>query len=478
MANRAAMERSQSSDSPVVSIECVGGSSKAEEWGPEIVQTGDVVEEIRINGAPVVRAPFKGGKAAVQKMLHAAFKRGDTSIQVRVRRGAAAAERERKDLTGCVVPSGKKSYVVRSIHDPNYMVGFADRTESECLDVQKSRSTRAISALTKSHVHDGFIKYPWEDKKMKACSLPNYKMVLDGASFLSILILPKALDSNNTSHYDTFDETMGRAYAWLHSSRRSGVPISFANLQTEGLLTKISGEMASATVNNINDLQDIINLSLYGFEDYHGVDLGVVKAIRLWYRPVGGEIPIQINLHPNDNRLGFAVSRNDEGFIYISSVEEESIQGDEAPSTRCGLKDLYKRAKSASKLLIISRISHEKVLPWMVAPDGSIRCFDTISLSQKLSLFRQALVPFSIHVLLWDRHVNGGGNRRGGQQQQVLVGTTSEAEAPERVSSEERDSVSSNNNVVIGDEVVNVERESIGDVSFRFDDVLLPSSWV
>lgn len=84
----------------VVAIECVAGGSRAEEWGPgssETVQTGDVVEEILIGvggrGGPAAHAaPFKGGRAAVQRLLHSAYKRGDTSVEVRVRRPAHAQQ--------------------------------------------------------------------------------------------------------------------------------------------------------------------------------------------------------------------------------------------------------------------------------------------------------------------------------------------------------------------------------------------------
>ena len=150
----------------VVAIECVAGGSRAEEWGPgssEAVQTGDVVEELLIGvggrGGPAAHAaPFKGGRAALQKLLHAAYKRGDTSVEVRVRRhaqggggsgelapaaGAATAAR----MQACIVPqesvggggggiglgrSGRQ-YVLRSIRDPNYAVGLVDRMESECI---------------------------------------------------------------------------------------------------------------------------------------------------------------------------------------------------------------------------------------------------------------------------------------------------------------------------------------------------------
>lgn len=77
---------------------------------------------------------------------------------------------------------------------------------------------------------------------------------------------------------------------------------------------QISGETASATVNSgsLSDLSSLSNASLYGFEDYHGVDIGVVKAVRLWYTAAVGEMPIEIQLKEDDTKLGFAISRTDE----------------------------------------------------------------------------------------------------------------------------------------------------------------------
>lgn len=156
------MERSQStglrssSSSAVVAIECLTGSSKAEEWNGEMPQTGDVVEELRMGGGgggsggsggdphgpppSILRAPFKNGRAGLQRLLHSAFKRKDTSVLVRVRRGID----QFTELHSCIVPcdpppSGaprRPSYLLRSIKDPNYAVTFADKTEAECMALQ------------------------------------------------------------------------------------------------------------------------------------------------------------------------------------------------------------------------------------------------------------------------------------------------------------------------------------------------------
>lgn len=72
--------------------------------------------------------------------------------------------------------------------------------------------------------------------------------------------------------------------------------------------------MASSTVNSgsLADLPNLANASLYGFEDYHGVDIGVVKAVRVWYTAAAGEMPVEITLEEGDAKLGFAISRTEE----------------------------------------------------------------------------------------------------------------------------------------------------------------------
>ncbi|TKW33814.1 hypothetical protein SEVIR_2G264200v4 [Setaria viridis] len=463
--------RRREAEAPVVALECVAGSSKAEEWGGGggVVQEGDVVEAVRVGRgsrgggtatALELEAPFKGGRAGLHKALHAAFKRGDTSVEVRVRGG--------RELQACIVPhhaspgggggggGGRKQYVLRSMHDPNYVLGFVDRLESECLVLQGTRSTRVASALSKAQLQDGYVAYPWEKKMRDTLRMPN------SSCYLSMLVLPKALDSN-ACRYESFDDTLARANAWICSAQASGIPVDYRNVQSEALLTKISGETASATVNSgsLSDLSNVTNATLYGFEDYHGVDIGVVKAARLWYSSIG-ELLLEIPLEEGDTRLGFAISRTEEGFIYISSVvDDEECKG---PSSRSGLRDLFNRAKEASKLLVISRVSNEKVLPWMISSSGSVRCFDTISLSQKLSLHRLAVRPIELHLLAWEKPA--GPVERIFHSPKLPLPSTLLPQPHQNVVTE---SVEPR---------VDAEQDYVGDLSFRLDDISFESSWV
>lgn len=467
----------------VLSVECLKGSSTADEWTGDMLQTGDIVEEILIgsgsssSGSRSIsyKAPFKNGKSGVQKILQKSFKNKETSIVVRVRRGRD----ELAELHACVVPESgyKNKYVLRSIEDPNYAVGFTDRSEAECFELQASRSSRIVSALQRAKLQDGYVAYPWE-KKMQELLIPT------SSSFLSLLLLPKASD-RVASRYNDLEDTLARANAWLYASQASGVPIVFMNIQTESLLTKISGETASSTVNagSFSDLSRLANVSLYGFEDYHGVDLGVVRAVRLWYAPLCGEFAIEIKIKEDDTKLGFAISRTEEGFIYVSSVMDDD---DNVPSTRSGLSNLYKEATSSSRLLVVSRLSNQKVLPWMVSSTGAVRCFDTVSLSQKLSLHRHAKVPFLIHVLLWDGTLpsppSAGGSGRFRSVSPPVMPLPPEiqlARQPSQNQIQPLPAADIPSDVVVGNEAdIRLDRDTAGETSFRFHYFSLPNNWV
>ncbi|KAI5596208.1 hypothetical protein POPTR_003G207600v4 [Populus trichocarpa] len=467
----------------VLSIECLKGTSKADEWKVDMLQTGDIVEEILIGsgsssssssgsgGLTRYSAPFKNGKSGVQKILHNSFKNKETSIVVRVRRGGD----EFAELHACVVPESgyKNKYVLRSIADPNYSVGFTDRSEAECFELQASRSSRIVSALQRAKLQDGYVGYPWEKRMQELLDVPN------SSSFLSLLLLPKASDPV-ASRYNDLEDTLARANAWLHASQASGVSIVFMNIQTESLLTKISGETASSTVNagSLSDLSNLAHVSLYGFEDYHGVDIGVVRAVRLWYAPLCGEFAIEVKIQEDDTKLGFAISRTEEGFIFISSV----MDGDEnAPSTRSGLSNLYKEAKSASRLLVVSRVSNEKVLPWMVSSTGAVRCFDTVSLSQKLSLHRHAKVPILIHVFLWDRTLPlpSAGSARFKSVSPPVLAFPPEIQLAHHLSQNQILPLPADvPNDAVNEAEGRLDRDTAGEASFRFHDFSPPNNWV
>jgi len=155
------------------------------------------------------------------------------------------------------------------------------------------------------------------------------------------------------------------------------------------------------------------------------------------------------------------------------------------PATRSGLSDLYKESVRTSRLLVVSRWSNQKVLPWMVSSTGAVRCFDTVSLSQKLSLHCHAHVPILMHVFLWDRSLLSRGCLG---SPRLRVPSPSALPLPPEV----RLAHQPNDNQVLplAPEELNesrvsskqsdcrLQRDTAGEVSFRFHDFSLPNNWV
>ncbi|RWW36894.1 hypothetical protein BHE74_00058049 [Ensete ventricosum] len=165
-------------------------------------------------------------------------------------------------------------------------------------------------------------------------------------------------------------------------------------------------------------------------------------------------------------------SSRPQGFIYISSVADDDSAGVAAARTRLG--ELYRRAARASKLLVVSRVGNEKVLPWMISTSGSTRCFDTVSLSQKLSLHRHTLKPVLLHLFTWEPSAAPAAIPR--------VVDVPPAPAPSRAPAEEKAPVPTSPSFappspvdeVLDDLVYDISsgarlgKDAIGDVSLRF----------
>ena len=85
----------------VLSIECLNGTSTADKWTDDFLQTGDIVEELRIGNSGRSKLAFKKGKGGVQKTLHESFKKKETSILVWVWKGVD----EFAELQAYIVPN-------------------------------------------------------------------------------------------------------------------------------------------------------------------------------------------------------------------------------------------------------------------------------------------------------------------------------------------------------------------------------------
>jgi hypothetical protein len=156
-------------------------------------------------------------------------------------------------------------------------------------------------------------------------------------------------------------------------------------------------------------------------------------------------------------------------------VADESTPG--VASTRSGLLELYRRARRASKLLIVARIGRDKVLPWAVSTTGNIRCADTVSLSQRLTLHRHALRPVTLSFLMWDREITAAALLENAAAARPLEeAAVQDVVLPtQAVTNEER---SSDEMTFDGDGPEIVLSKDSDDGTFRFQNIGLPDSWL
>ena len=66
---------------------------------------------------------------------------------------------------------------------------------------------------------------------------------------------------------------------------------------------------------------------------------------------------------------------------------------------KAGLDSLLVAAKHEGRLLVISKVEEEKIIPTVVSPFGSVRCYDTMSISQKLATHWRLGQSIRIYVL-------------------------------------------------------------------------------
>lgn len=78
---------------------------------------------------------------------------------------------------------------------------------------------------------------------------------------------------------------------------------------------QVSGQEASSrsvSSCSVHDLSNVANTGIYGFEDYHGIDLGVVRAVRVWYVPNFSEISVRLKVEDDESRIGLGISQTEE----------------------------------------------------------------------------------------------------------------------------------------------------------------------
>ncbi|KAJ6713374.1 hypothetical protein OIU79_009377 [Salix purpurea] len=120
----------------------------------------------------------------------------------------------------------------------------------------------------------------------------------------------------------------------------------------------------------------------------------------------------------------------------------------------------------------------------MVSSTGAVKCFDTVSLSQKLSLHRHAKVPILIHVFSWDRALPppsaGSGRFRSVCRPPVMAALPTEIQLtrqPGRNQIQPLTAADIPNDGVLGNEAdIRLDRDTAGETSFRFHCFSLPNN--
>ena len=151
-------------------------------------------------------------------------------------------------------------------------------------------------------------------------------------------------------------------------------------------------------------------------------------------------------------------------------MADESTPG--VASTRSGLLELYRHARRASRLLVVSRVGREKVLPWAISATGDVRCADTVSLSQLLSLHRHG--PVTLAFLMWEDLSVAALLRSAGASRPSAAAVM----LPAQAAAGDNGEASSDEIAFDGDGPEIVLSRDSDDCSFRFQHIGLPDSWL
>ncbi|CAM6079797.1 unnamed protein product [Sphagnum tenellum] len=374
-----------------VKLSAASQAAVSDSWTDSKLLSGDIVLQVSTDSGAEFRAPFAGGKAGLQREFRK-LTNARGGWKVKVKRGQTILDvwvKVALDESSLL----KKNYVLVSLLDATHVATLVDSIEQECIDLQEEYSKKGelLLRMNSMRLKESNVAYPWEQK------LQTHLPVSGSATVFSLLVMPVAL-SPKARDYAGVEDTSARAVAWLSAAQESGVPISFVNIQTEPLFLQV-GHPVFVEYRHPGYRQDPVNIAnsgCYRLQNREAMDMDVVRAVRLWYMPAGAEFAIELRPEENEARLGVGISCTEEGFCYVSSVDPGTV------ADRAGLLTLYQGACEARKLLVVSRLGREKITPWLVSSGGSIRCFDTVSMSDKLSLHRQTGESVKLHVMLWD----------------------------------------------------------------------------
>eukprot|EP00250_Pteridium_aquilinum_P007461 c17171_g1_i1 orf=414-1730(-) len=361
----------------VIAITILSSNAANEDFYHDKLLSGDIVDRITGSNGVSFTSPFAGGKSSVFVELDNFHKSGINTLTIQVRRGEREIAR-----TALIVPNKKnKNYVLQDYHNPSHVFTFDEYTQEKCWRTQAQMQEEILVHLPGIRVGATSVSYPWKEKMGQVQNVEEFRMVY------SMLVVPYAYGGGNMSQPSNLEDTVNQAITWLYTSKNSGVPLTFRNIQTEPLLTEASGQSSN------NDLLSIVNTGTYDFKQFHGSnDLGVVRAVRIWFEFKFAEVKVELLARPGEALLGVGIGRTIEGFCYVASVDANTA------ADRAGLKKRIDAAHALKMKLVVTRVFDEKVIPWFIS-NGNIRCYDIRSISSKLLAHHRAGQPACLHLL-------------------------------------------------------------------------------
>ncbi|KAI5079843.1 hypothetical protein GOP47_0005322 [Adiantum capillus-veneris] len=386
----------------VVAVKEVASAVPKEEWTEDRLLPGDIIERVTwIDGQLGVAAPFINGKAGLEDELRQMFRTSDLQVWVCVKRAGGVIE----ELQARIVPEElvipKKHYTLRCVHDSRHVAYLVDTTEDECLrwqafvtestmKVLKKSSKLDVQTVKREKIENVLQSYPWL-QKMQA-----YLPTGTSSMLFSMVFMPfqPALERVQCK---CVEDTMARAMTWFSSAQASGVPIIFIGIQTELIFKESSKDVRDfCDAMSKVPIRQATSGGRFRMVCTENTLIDVSKAIRLWYVPPATEVPINLHLEPGEAKFGLSLASTEEGFCHVATVDDGSA------AERAGVRYLLELALKENKLLVVSRVGEEKVVPWLATSDGSIHYYGVPTIRETLSQLRSTYKFAQIHLMVWE----------------------------------------------------------------------------
>ncbi|MCO5589309.1 hypothetical protein L7F22_043275 [Adiantum nelumboides] len=307
--------------------------------------TGDIVIEVHIVGHGSVSST--SGKDFLFKSLKD-FSGHELIIKVK--------------RQGTVLDSRAKLFKKKTLQDsldPSHRFTFEDHDSPQVCERMQERQHKCMKVMrVMMDYRSALAAEAMDHREIKTC--------------YSMLVVPQS---------DDMDEAVLQAMSWFYESKISGVPLKFLNIQTEPFVLR---------------------------------QLEQKSAIRIWFKFEFPEVKVDLKAAIGAP-LGLSIEKTNQGFCHVTRADGGAAKeagldkrlttaeklGNETHTGSTAANAANRNNAEAvigKKLLVITRVGKEKVLPWSIC-DGNLKCFSVLSIGDKLAACRDAKCPASIYIL-------------------------------------------------------------------------------